>query len=46
MFDKTFFHFLYAFVAIIAVAFGVLIWTGYQQGEIAPSPVDNVAVPQ
>ena len=43
MFDKTFYHFFFAFVAIIAVAFGVLIVTGLQT---PPSPVDNVALPQ
>jgi len=43
MFDKTFYHFFFAFVAIIGVAFGVLIWSGMQT---PPSPIDNVAQPQ
>jgi len=42
MFNKTFYHFFFAFVAIIGLAFAVLLITGAQQ----PSPVDNVALPQ
>ncbi len=43
MFDKTFYHFFFGFVAIIGLAFGVLIWTGFQT---PPDPIDNLAVPQ
>lgn len=43
MFDKTFFHFFFAFVVIIAIAFGVLIVAG---SHITPEAVDNVALPQ
>jgi hypothetical protein len=46
MFDRVFFHFLYAFVAIITVAFAVLLVAGYHQGQTPPNPVDNLAVPQ
>lgn len=42
MFPKSFFHFFFGFVAIVTVAFGVLIWSGLQK----PDPVDNVALPQ
>ncbi len=42
MFNKTFYHFFFAFVAIIGLAFAVLLITGAQE----PSPVDNVALPQ
>lgn len=42
MFNKTFYHFFFAFVAIIGLAFAVLLITGAQK----PSPVDNVALPQ
>jgi len=45
MFNKTFYHFFFAFVAIIAVAFGVLIWTGMQQPPSPVNPVVNVANP-
>jgi len=41
MFNKTFFHFFFGFVAIITAAFGVLIWAGSQA-----EPVDNIASPQ
>lgn len=44
MFNQTFYHFFFGFVAIILGAFGVLIWAGYQQEQIAP--VENVAQPQ
>jgi hypothetical protein len=40
---KSFSGFLYAFIAIIALAYGVLIWAGLKEQKIAP--VDNVAVP-
>ena len=46
MFDKTFFHFFFGFVAIIALGFAVLIGAGYMKGETPVSPVDNVAQPQ
>ncbi len=46
MFDKTFFHFLFGFVAIIGLGFAVLIAAGYEKGQTPPSPVDNVAQPQ
>lgn len=45
VFTKTFFHFFFGFVAIIGVAFGVLIWAGLQKAEEVPT-VDNVALPQ
>ena len=41
-FTKTFFKFFFVFLIIIGVAFGVLVYTAAQ----APSPVDNVALPQ
>lgn len=44
MFDRDFYRFFMGFIAIIAVAFGVLIWAGYSQRS-APN-VDNVASPQ
>ncbi len=43
MFTKTFYHFFFAFVIIIGLAFGVLVWSGLQDRA---NPVDNVAVPQ
>lgn len=43
MFDETFYRFFFAFVVIIAVAFGVLIWSGLQ---LPPNPLDNIAQPQ
>lgn len=46
MFDQTFFRFFFGFVAIIGLAFGVLIFTGYKQGQTPPSPIDNLAQPQ
>ena len=44
MFNKTFYHFFYAFVLILGLAYAVLIVAGLQKE--APNPVDNVAVPQ
>jgi hypothetical protein len=41
---NSFSGFLYAFIALIAVAYGVLIWAGLQE-EHGVAPVDNVAVP-
>lgn len=43
MFDKTFYHFFFGFVAIIGLGFAVLVLTGMQE---RPEPVDNVALPQ
>lgn len=43
MFNKTFFNFFLGFVAIIALAFGVLIWSGLQE---SPTPAENIAQPQ
>lgn len=43
MFNKTFFHFFFGFVAIITLAFGVLIGTGIWQQH---QGVDNVATPK
>ncbi len=43
MFNRTFFNFFFGFVAIVAVAFGILIVTGSQEQA---NPVDNVAQPQ
>jgi hypothetical protein len=40
---KSFSGFLFGFIAIIALAFGVLIWSGLQEHKV--QPVDNVAVP-
>jgi hypothetical protein len=40
---KSFSGFLFAFIAIIAVGFSILVWVGLREDEIAP--VDNVAVP-
>jgi len=42
MFNKTFFSFFFGFVAIIAVAFGVLLAADSQMRE----PVDTVAHPK
>ena len=41
-FTKTFFKFFFAFLVIIGVAFGILVFTANQN----PRPVDNVALPQ
>jgi hypothetical protein len=41
--SKSFSGFLFAFIAIIAVAFGILVWSGPPDRKVAP--VDNVAVP-
>jgi hypothetical protein len=41
-FTKTFFKFFFAFLIIIGIAFGVLVFTAGQ----TPSPVDNVALPK
>ncbi len=41
--SKSFSGFLYAFMGIIAVAFGVLVWSGIQIEKV--TPVDNVAQP-
>lgn len=42
-FTTTFFKFFFAFLIIIGVAFGVLVFSAGQQ---APQPVDNIAVPK
>jgi len=39
--SKSFSSFLFGFIALIAVAFGVLIWAG----SSTPEPVDNIAQP-
>jgi hypothetical protein len=41
--SKNFSGFLFAFIIIIAGAFGVLIWAGMEQQRVAP--VDNLAQP-
>ncbi|MDE1925515.1 MAG: hypothetical protein KGH79_05100 [Patescibacteria group bacterium] len=41
-FTKTFFAFFFAFLAIIGIAFSVMLYTAAQ---VSPS-VDNVAVPR
>lgn len=41
MFNKTFFHFLFGFVAIISLAFIVMVGASYQNNS-----VDNVAAPR
>lgn len=41
--SKSFSGFLFAFIAIIAVAFGILIWSGLPNHKVAP--VDNIAQP-
>ncbi len=41
--SKSFSSFLFGFIAIIAVAFSVLIWSGLQKDTVPP--VDNVAQP-
>lgn len=46
MFDKTFYHFFFGFVAIIFVAFTILLVAGYKDKQNSPSPVDNLAQPQ
>lgn len=43
MFNNTFFHFFFGFVAIIAVAFGVLMVAGVLDQV---NNVDNVAQPR
>lgn len=42
--SKSFSSSLFMFMAIIAVAFGVLIWSGLQEERKVPA-VDNVAQP-
>jgi hypothetical protein len=44
MFNQTFYHFFFGFIAILAIAFGILIWAGYQQDDVAA--IDNIAQPQ
>jgi hypothetical protein len=39
---RVFLRFFFGFVAIIALAFGVLLFAGYQT-EQQPAPIDNVA---
>ncbi|HEY4502130.1 MAG TPA: hypothetical protein VJJ20_03660 [Candidatus Paceibacterota bacterium] len=39
--SKSFSGFLFAFIGIVSLAFGVLIWAG----STAPEPVDNIAQP-
>jgi hypothetical protein len=46
MFNKTFYHFLFGFIAILSLGFVVLVWAGHEQGQIPTNPVDNVALPQ
>jgi hypothetical protein len=41
MMNKTFLHFFFGFLAIVAAAFGVLAYAGSQ-----PQPIDNVALPR
>jgi hypothetical protein len=41
---RSFSRFLYVFIVIIAVAFGVLAWAGAHMQKV--NPVDNVAQPQ
>lgn len=43
MFNKTFFHFFFGFVAIITLAFGVLVGAGIWDKS---QNVDNVAAPR
>jgi lipopolysaccharide export LptBFGC system permease protein LptF len=40
-FTKTFFKFFFAFLVIIAVAFGILLFTASQ----TPQPQEQIAVP-
>jgi hypothetical protein len=39
----SFSGFTFAFIAIVSLAFGVLIWAGLQEQKIAP--IDNIAQP-
>jgi len=41
---QNFSGFLGVFVAIIAVAFGILMWVGHEQQQKI-KPVDNIALP-
>jgi len=41
--NKNFFHFFVAFIALICVAFGVLIWAGSQTPPPMVTPSENVA---
>lgn len=41
--SKSFSGFLFAFMGIISLAFGVLIWSGLQEHKVPP--VDNIAQP-
>ncbi len=41
-FTKTFFRFFFAFLVIIGVAFGILLFTA---SKVSPT-IDNVAAPQ
>jgi TRAP-type C4-dicarboxylate transport system permease small subunit len=43
-FTKTFRRFLFAFLAILFVAFGIMLAAGVWQNNT--SPIDNVAQPQ
>lgn len=40
---QSFTGFTFAFVAVVALAFGVLVWAGVEQQRVAP--VDNLAQP-
>ena len=44
-FTKTFWHFFFGFLAILVVAFGVLLVDALHQAPPV-APVDNVALPQ
>jgi len=46
--SKSFSGFLFGFIAIVALAFGVLIWAGLQVKDVEKNiaPVDNIAQPQ
>ena len=41
--SESFSGFLFGFMGIIALAFGVLVWSGLQERDVAP--VDNIAQP-
>ena len=46
-YTKTFFRFLCAFLALIAIAFGVALFASGGQSESSrPTGIDNVALPK
>lgn len=42
-FTKTFLHFLFGFLVIIAIAFVVAAIAGNREPQAKPQPIDNIA---